>query len=272
MKKALLILSLCVLTHPLQSFADTTGVVKKAKHKKHHHVVKLKADKASPVMKDTAPLVAENDKSWIDNLSGYLTLASNYMFRGNSQTRNLPAIQGSLNYAFPYGIYANVWGSNVRFVDSTATVEMDTVIGVHNTIGENFTYDVSGARYNYPGARLLNYNELNTVFNYSFLQAGYSYSGNVYNTHTSGSYYNAGVKYDIPSNYAFGLTDLNILALMGHYTLREAAGFSYNDYNIMLTKKIKIYSFAVQWTNTNGRGKNSPYDGSTFIGQVTANF
>lgn len=269
MRKAFLVLSLCAATASATTFADTTNTVKKLKHKKHH-TCKMEAKKnETPVMKDTAPI---EEKTWIDNLSGYLTFASNYMFRGISQTRNLPAIQGALNYAFPYGIYANVWGSNVRFEDSTATVEMDTVLGVRNTIGENFTYDVSAARYNYPGARLLNYNELNTVFNYYFLQAGYSYSANVYNTHTTGQYYSGGINYTIPPQYVFGLNDVNILALLGHYSLRQPAGNSYNDYNVMLSKKIKNYTFAAQWTSTNGRAQSSPYDGSTLIGQITANF
>lgn len=271
MRKAFLVLSLCAATASTITFADTTtGTVKKLKSKKHHAACQLK--KETPVMKDTAPLSADNDKIWIDNLSGYLTWASNYMFRGISQTRNLPAIQGALNYAFPYGIYANVWGSNVRFVDSPATVEMDTVLGVHNTIGENFTYDISAARYNYPGARLLNYNEANSVFNFYFLQAGLSYSANVYNTHTSGTYYNGGINYEIPSQYVFGISEMSILALIGQYSIRQPAGNTYNDYNVMLSKKIKSYTFAAQWTSTNGRTRNSPYDGSTFIGQVTANF
>ncbi len=270
MKKVLVMLSLCALVSPIQVNATTTG--KKVKHKKHHTVACVKAKKEAAVMKDAAPPVVADEKSWVDNLSGNLAWVSNYMFRGISQTRNLPALQGSLTYSFPYGIYANAWGSNVRFVGSPATVEMDTILGVRNTIGENFAYDISGARYNYPGAKDLNYNELNTVFNYYFLQAGYSYSANEYNSHTTGQYYQGGVNYDIPSNYIFGVDGVNILALFGHFSLKQPAGNSYNDYNVVLSKKIKSYTFAAQWTSTNGRAKNSPYDGSTLIGQVIANF
>jgi uncharacterized protein (TIGR02001 family) len=273
MKKVLVMLSVCALISPLHVNAATG---KKAKHKKHHPATYQQA-KAEPIaMKDVAPVMKDvppvEEKSWVDNLSGNLAWVSNYMFRGISQTRNLPAVQGSLTYSFPYGIYANAWGSNVRFVDSPATVEMDTILGVRNTIGENFTYDISGARYNYPGAKDLNYNELNTVFNYYFLQAGYSYSANEYNSHTTGQYYQGGINYEIPSNYVFGLNGVNILALFGHFSLKQPAGNSYNDYNVMLSKKIKSYTFAAQWTSTNGRAKNSPYDGSTLIGQVIANF
>lgn len=269
MRKSFILLTLGLA---LGSTAATAQVHTK-KHR-HHKPCKVAALTTTAPAKDEAPqsLTADNDKIWIDNLSGYLTVASNYMFRGISQTRNLPALQGSLSYSLPYGIYLNMWGSNVRFDNSPATVELDSVIGVRNTIGEKFTYDVSAARYNYPGARLSNYNEINSVFNYDFLQLGLSYSGNVYNTHTNGTYYNGGINYNIPSQYFFHIEDVSILALIGHYDLHPAAGHSYNDYNIMLSKKIKNYVFAAQWTDTNGRAKSQPYDRSTFIGQVTANF
>src|SRR5690348_3144550 len=120
MKKVLVMLSLCALVSPIQVNATTTA--KKIKHKKHHSVACVKAKKEVAVMKDAPPPVVADEKSWVDNLSGNLAWVSNYMFRGMSQTRNLPALQGSLTYSFPYGIYANAWGSNVRFVDSTATV------------------------------------------------------------------------------------------------------------------------------------------------------
>lgn len=269
MRKSFVIVSLGLILG-----STTTMAQAHVKKKCHHKPCKVAAIQAPIMQKDEGPqpINAENDKIWIDNLSGYLTVVSNYMFRGISQTRNLPALQGSLTYGLPYGIYLNMWGSNVRFEDSPATVEFDSVIGVRNTIGEKFSFDINAARYNYPGARLSNYNEINSVFNYDFLQAGLSYSGNVYNSHTGGTYYNGGINYAIPSEFIFHIDNVSILALFGHYSLNRAAGNSYNDYNIMLSKKIKNYTFAAQWTDTNGRANSHPYDGSTFIGQVTANF
>ncbi len=279
MKKSFLLLSSCIL-----AVSSTQVLAETAKKTKHEHHNKRMAQIAAPAStaatdpsiipgkQDNAPVQPLNEKIWIDNLSGYLTVTSNYMFRGISQTRNLPALQGSLSYQLPLGIYLNMWGSNVRFEDTPATVELDSVIGVRNTIGEDFTYDVSAARYNYPGARLLNYNEINSVFNYRFIQLGYSYSGNVYNTHGTGQYYQGGINYGIPAAYIFNIQEVTLVALLGHYSLPKVAGNSYNDYNVMLSKAIKNYTFALQWTSTNGRAKSSPYDGSTWMGQVTANF
>ncbi|OGT37011.1 MAG: hypothetical protein A3F12_01055 [Gammaproteobacteria bacterium RIFCSPHIGHO2_12_FULL_38_14] len=209
---------------------------------------------------------------WLDGMSTTFAFTSDYVFRGISQTQDLPAAQGGFTYTFPFGLYLNLWGSNVKFTDSTATVEIDSIIGWHGDVGENFTYDVNAARYSYPRATELAYNELNSVFNYRFLQAGVSYSANVYNAHTTGTYYSGGINYDIPPQYIFNLQGMNILALMGHYSLGKAAGNSYNDYNIALSKQLNsIYTFMLQWTNTNGRAQNPPYDNRHIIATLTAN-
>ncbi len=224
--------------------------------------------------KGNQPLVkaAENDYGLVKNLSGTLAFVTNYVFRGQSQTRNLPAVQGGLTYNTPINFYANIWGSNASFVGTTASVEIDTIVGYRNTYGDDFAYDINLARYNYPGYKTYNYNEFNILGTAYFLQAGMSYSGNVYGTHSSGIYYNGGLNYNIPGKFAFGICDLNLKVLMGHYTLPRIAGYSYNDYSAQLTKTYKNYSASVQWTGTNGRSLNPPYDDDQVIGQIAANF
>src|SRR5688500_10708134 len=66
-------------------------------------------------------------------LTGNFDMTSNYMFRGISNSNNLPAVQGGWTYTFGgTGLYFNLWGSNVNFVDpqgNLATVEFDTIMG-----------------------------------------------------------------------------------------------------------------------------------------------
>ena len=260
MKKAIMMLTVCAAISPL-TFAETAS---NADTKGDQPVAK--------VNKKISLEQTKEDESLLKNVSGSLAFVTNYVFRGNSQSRNLPAVQGGLTYTFPINVYLNVWGSNVNFPGTGASVELDTVIGYSNTYGDNFAYDINIGRYNYPGARGLNYNELNTLVNFYFLQAGISYSANVFNVHQTGIYYTGGVNYDIPAQYAFGLCDVNLLAMMGHYTLPRAAGNSYNDYNIALSKSFKNYTVTAQWTGTNGRQNISPFDDNQVIGQVAASF
>ena len=48
-----------------------------------------------------------------------VTVASDYMFNGVSQTGNDPALQASLDYAANQGIYLGAWTSNVDFGGET---------------------------------------------------------------------------------------------------------------------------------------------------------
>lgn len=275
MKKALVVLSICAVIAPTvyaDINPDTTVTVHK-KSKKHHVASKpAPAKPAAPTPAVTETKADEVDYPLLKDISGNMAFVTNYMFRGVSQSRNLPAVQGSLTYTTPIAIYFNLWGSNASFVGTNASVEFDTIVGYHNTYGDNFAFDLSVGRYNYPGARILNYNEFNAVANLYFVQAAFAYSANVYNTHQTGIYYNGGIVYDLPAKWALGIDGLNLQALMGHYSLPRAAGNSYNDYSIQLSKTFKIYKVAALWTNTNGRQHNAPYDSNQIVGLITASF
>lgn len=293
MKKMIFMVSACAIANSLLSqnvAADTlaatstattststaTTQTESASNTGHHH--KRHAKKhvnatiaATASMKDQAPKEAKTC-SWLDNLSGQMALASNYVFRGVSQTQNLPAVQGGLTYQFPIGAYLNVWASNVKFPETDATIEMDTIAGWRGEIWEDLSYDLNLARYNYPGARELNYNEFNSVFNYKIFQFGYSYSADVFASHKPGRYYLIGINYDIPSKYTLNIEDISIHATTGHYTLPVQAGNSYKDYSVWISKKFRNYTLTAQWTDTNGRQHNPPYDGSQLFVILNASF
>ncbi len=253
----------------------------KTKHKKHYASATTTMDANNhPVTNNEEHDVSqqipghnEQEYDFFSGLSGTMALTTNYVFRGISQTSNLPAVQGGLTYTFPMGIYVNAWSSNVKFTNSTATVELDTILGLHRTVGEDFIYDINIARYNYPGASVIAYNEANSIFNYKFLQFGLSYSSNAYNSGASGTYGEGGINYKIPQKYAFNLQDVGIIALIGRYKLGSAAGNSYTAYNVTLNKKLSdIYTIAIQWASTNGQSQQRPYDRDLVLGSVTANF
>lgn len=80
-------------------------------------------------------------------VSGSVTLTSDYVFRGLSQTNGEAAIQGSFDYS--EGIfYAGVWGSSVEFgID--AAMELDAYVGVTPTTGP-VSWDLALVGYFYP--------------------------------------------------------------------------------------------------------------------------
>jgi uncharacterized protein (TIGR02001 family) len=85
-------------------------------------------------------------------ISGSVSLTSDYVFRGISQTDGGAAIQGSFDYT--NGIfYAGVWGSNVNFgataPTETASMELDAYIGVTPSTGP-VNWDIGIVGYFYP--------------------------------------------------------------------------------------------------------------------------
>lgn len=210
-------------------------------------------------------------------LTGTFDISSNYMFRGISQTSNLPAIQGGFTYTIlKTGIYINLWGSNVNFKDIygyTGTLEFDTSIGITNQIGKHFTYDLKGTRYNYPKAAP-SFNEVIGNFIYDFITAQIAVTNNVFNTHHNGTYYNLGFKQPIPPRYIFCFNNMTISGGVGHWSLPRAGGLrSYNDYNLQLSKTIKNYVLSLLWTDTNGRSVDAnSLKYSHIVGVVAVNF
>ncbi|MBF7685375.1 hypothetical protein I2F17_06020 [Acinetobacter sp. B10A] len=99
------------------------------------------------------------------SFSGAATLASDYRFRGQSQTENDPALQGTFTLAHSSGLYFNVFASSVDLPVSegkSAHLELDPTIGFTTpiTLGQiKPTLDVGVAYYNYPSASDLNYPE-----------------------------------------------------------------------------------------------------------------
>src|SRR3954453_24359 len=84
-------------------------------------------------------------------VTGNMTIASDYRFRGISQTYNGPAIQGGIDYAHPSGFYLGNWNSNVSSLLFTggSAIEMDFYGGYKKSFGD-IGMDVGFIYYHYP--------------------------------------------------------------------------------------------------------------------------
>lgn len=78
-----------------------------------------------------------------------VTLLSDYVFRGVSQTDTQPAIQGGVDIEHDTGLYAGVFASNVNFAD--ANMELDGMFGYRFSLG-GLKLDIGGIYYGYPSA------------------------------------------------------------------------------------------------------------------------
>ena len=86
------------------------------------------------------------------NPSATVTLTSDYVFRGISQTDAHPAFQGALSFGQTAGLYLGLSGSNVDFNDGDeASVEIDLSGGYKWDWGP-VSLDGGVIYYAYPGA------------------------------------------------------------------------------------------------------------------------
>ena len=96
MKKRLTVIMMCLLAYPLTS----TSVLAATHCKKHcKKCAHKQLDAAKTPFKDASPAetAQEANADFWSGMSGSFTLTSNYVFRGVSQSSNLPATQGGLN-------------------------------------------------------------------------------------------------------------------------------------------------------------------------------
>ncbi len=207
--------------------------------------------------------------------SSNVSLTTNYLYRGISQTGGKPAVQGGFDYANANGFYIGTWGSSISWLGDTyaatngaagatnAGLELDTYAGYKNTFATDYGYDVGFLRYNYPGkyapgATKGDTNEIYGKLSYSFFYAKYSYSlGDTFGTPDA-----SGTSYlDLTASYPIPDTTYTLGAHYGKQTFKGssakfvAAGgnlATYSDYNISVAKDLTNgYSASLTYSKTN---------------------
>ncbi|ONG46392.1 hypothetical protein BKE38_25405 [Pseudoroseomonas deserti] len=83
-------------------------------------------------------------------LSATPAAASDYLFRGISQTRNRPGAQLTVEALHDSGFYLGVFASNVAFAGSNARQELDLLAG-YRFEALAIAWDLGGVVYSYPG-------------------------------------------------------------------------------------------------------------------------
>jgi len=238
-------------------------------------VVALGAAFALPVMAEEAPAPASDFTP-----SSNVTLASDYLYRGISQTGAKPTIQGGFDLGHSSGAYVGVWGSSISWLGDTgvpnSSTEIDTYGGYKMPIGD-LGLDLGFLRYNYPGkyaagATTGDTNELYGAVSYSIVTAKLSYSlGDTFGVAKAG-----GTTYaELNANYALADTGVT---LGGHFGAQTFAGdnkgsgstaASYVDYKLSASKDFSGFVAGLAISSTNASDFYTNPQG-TKLGKATA--
>ena len=115
------------------------------------------------------------------SVSANVGFATDYIWRGMTQTGEEPAISGGFDYANDGGFYTGIWGSNVGFSEDSsgdlgAGSELDFYFGYAFETEEGLGIDISYVDFMYPGATNLDFQEIGVALSYGDAGFGY-YSG-----------------------------------------------------------------------------------------------
>lgn len=190
-----------------------------------------------------------------------VALASEYRYRGLSQTRFDPALQGGADYTHsPSGFYAGTWLSTIKWTEDLGgdgKVEVDLYAGKRGQLSGAISYDVGGLYYWYP-SNDLNPNA-NTFEVYGQVGVGpaylkYSHSTtNLFGTPDSkqSGYLDLGANLPVAEGLLLNLH-------VGRQRVKNNGALSYTDYKVGLTKDFGIASVSLAWIRADTESYLSP--------------
>jgi uncharacterized protein (TIGR02001 family) len=191
----------------------------------------------------------------------YNAATSDYRYRGLSQTRLKPALQGGADYVNnPTGLYAGTWLSTIKWtkdLGGDGDVEWDIYGGKRGEIAPGVSYDVGGLYYFYPSNDL--HPNANTFELYG--QVGYGpgyikYSHSTTNLFGTADSKNSGYL-DVGANVEVD-TGLVLNLHVGHQRVKNNGAFSYTDYKVGVTKDFGICSVALAVVKADTKAYLSP--------------
>ena len=208
--------------------------------------------------------------------TGNVGFATDYLYRGISQTSGEMALQGGFDYAHSSGLYAGTWASNVSWIQdglnvpgalqtTSAGLEIDVYGGYKGTVTGDLGFDVGVLTYNYPGKNKTpggilkqDTQEIYGALSWKWLTVKYSHSlGALFgwaktpsataNQKTSGSgYLELNAAYDLGSGWG-------ISGHVGHQKVKGYGDASYTDYKIGVTKDLGFGVVGLAASTTNAK-------------------
>jgi len=209
--------------------------------------------------------------------TGNITMASDYIFRGVSQTQHKPALQGGFDYSHSSGVYLGTWASNVAWVKDTgfkdaSSLEWDFYGGYRFGLGE-LSADIGALYYYYPGDKIsgvanTNSTELYAGLSWKFVSLKYSHavSKNLFGWTNNGKKSRGSGYIDLTLSHTFE-NGIGLVGHIGHQRIKNFSGASYTDWKIGVTKDLGVGVVGLAYTDTNAKGSCSRTQAYCFDGK-----
>lgn len=191
-------------------------------------------------------------------VSGEISLGTDYRFRGISQLDRSPTVQGGVEYGHPNGFYAGVWASNVAFSDGA--IELDPYIGFAGEFMDGAEFDVGVLYYGYPESSELDFWEFYSSVSYLGVSFGVDYSPDYFAGTGRYFYVHGAYDMDLPGDFGLGFhigsnIFKNTANLSEFLEIDDvpgvSAGSTYLDWSITLSKSAFGIDWALAYVDTN---------------------
>ena len=208
-------------------------------------------------------LTALPSSAFADDLLAFnVGAVSDYRYRGISQTRLKPALQGGVDATLPAGFYAGTWASTIKWINDlggNADFEWDLYGGWKTELAKDTTLDLGVLRYQYPGRHLnpsTNTTELYGAIAYGPVTAKYSHSvSDLFGfADSKGSGY-----FDLSASFEVG--GFTVVPHIGYQKVRHNDLATYTDGSLTVSKEVAkglVASLAAVANDTKGSTYVSP--------------
>lgn len=191
--------------------------------------------------------------------SANVLIATEYLYRGITQTNEDPTIQGGMDYSHSSGFYAGTWASNLEFNPSTtdaASLEMN-FYGGYGFDFAGLSYDVGYLYYLYTGQNedaaggdydfWEIYGSISKAFEGSLapsVSVGFAWSPDFYGEDGDGIYINSSIGISLPAGIN-PYVNIGYQDVSGDET--TPAGFDYWHYAVGASKSFGAFTFDISW-------------------------
>ena len=203
---------------------------------------------------------AANAERWQPSFD--VTMTSDYVYRGVSQTLSRPALQPSVTLAHDSGLYASLWASNIDYVetgdpDDGANLELNTQLGYWRPLTELVSTEFIWTRMMFPSTLDgvdIDYQEFEVALSLADrLRLAVAYSDSSWNSGGESWNYSAEMTWDLPK-------DLTLTTGLGHFDLNRAFGDAYSYGHVAIGGRLRLLDWTLGYHDTSGSADNIFYE------------
>ncbi len=137
-------------------------------------------------------------------LEGNIGVASNYIWRGVTQTNDGASVSGGLDYSTDAGFYVGTWTSNVDFGGGDVGYELDLYGGYGMELG-GVSIDLGYIYFAYPSQDDSDFSEVYANFGFGAFNAGVAYQVDADSTDENYLYLSLGADFDLGNDYGVSI-------------------------------------------------------------------